>query len=98
MSKEESRKVVNRAVMDEEFRLTLYSDPEKALAGYDLSDEEKSVLRSIPAETIDAFANELEERISLSLLALGSEIFSRPDAHDIHRIHPNPKLRMGRLP
>ena len=78
MSKEESRKVVNRAVMDEEFRLTLYSDPDKALAEYALSDEEKSVLRAIPAETIDAYANELEERISLSLLALGADILSRP--------------------
>ena len=90
MSKEESRKVVNRAVIEEEFRLALYNEPEKALAGYDLTDEEKSVLRSIPAETIDAFANELEERISLSLLALGSEIFNEPGPH---KIRPEPALK-----
>ena len=88
MSKEESRKVVNRAVMDEVFRLNLYSDPDKALAEYALSDEEKSVLRSIPAETIDSYANELEERISLSLLALGSEIFSQTGGNIVKPLDP----------
>ena len=60
MSAEESRKVVSRAVMDEEFRNTLFSDPDKALVGYDLTPEEINALRSIPAETIDNFANNLE--------------------------------------
>ena len=53
MSAEESRKVVSRAVIDEEFRNTLFSNPDKALEGYDLTPEEVSALRSIPAETID---------------------------------------------
>ncbi len=71
MSAEESRKVVSRAVMDEEFRNTLFSNPDKALAGYELTPEEVSALRSIPAETIDEFANNLDERISMSLLGFG---------------------------
>ena len=71
MSAEETRKVVSRAVMDEEFRNTLFSNPDKALEGYDLTPEEINALRSIPAETIDEFANNLDERISMSLVAFG---------------------------
>jgi pentapeptide MXKDX repeat protein len=74
MSAEESRKVVSRAVMDEEFRNTLFSTPDKALEGYDLTPEEINALRSIPAETIDEFANNLDERISMSLLAYGADL------------------------
>jgi hypothetical protein len=66
MSTEDTRKVVSRAVRDEEYRKTLYSDPERALQGYDLTPEEVNALRAIPAETIDDFANNLDERISLS--------------------------------
>jgi pentapeptide MXKDX repeat protein len=74
MSAEESRKVVSRAVMDEEFRNTLFSDPDKALVDYDLTPEEVTALRAIPTETIDDFANNLDERISMSLLAFGADL------------------------
>ena len=72
MSAEDTRKVVSRAVLDEEYRKTLYSDPAQALQGYDLTSEEVNALRAIPAETIDDFANNLEERISLSLVTFGA--------------------------
>ena len=75
MSKKDARKVVSKAVTDEEFRQTLFGDPDKALEGYDLTEEEVSALRSIPAETIDDFANNLDERLSMSLLAFGAEAF-----------------------
>ena len=42
MSAEESRKVVSRAVMEEDFRNQLFSDPDTALVGYDLTPEEQS--------------------------------------------------------
>jgi len=71
MSTEDTRKVVSRAVLDEEFRKTLYGDPNKALEGYDLSPEEIQALRAVPAETIDEFANSLEERISMAVVAFG---------------------------
>ena len=73
MSAEESRKVVSRAVMEEDFRNQLFSDPDKALVGYDLTPDEINALRSIPAETIDEFANNLDERISMSLLYFGAD-------------------------
>jgi uncharacterized protein YjbI with pentapeptide repeats len=75
MSVDGTRKVVSRAVLEEDFRRQLFSDPDAALEGYDLTVDEKSALRSIPAETIDNFANNLEERISLSLVAFGAELF-----------------------
>jgi hypothetical protein len=75
MSVDGTRKVVSRAVLEQDFRKQLFSDPDTALEGYDLTVEEKSVLCSIPAETIDNFANNLEERISLSLVAFGAEMF-----------------------
>ena len=75
MSVDGTRKVVSRAVLEEDFRRQLFSDPDEALEGYDLTADEKSALRSIPAETIDNFANNLEERISLSLVAFGAELF-----------------------
>ena len=74
MSAEESRKVVSRAVMDEDFRNQLFSDPDKALVGYDLTPDEINALRSIPAETIDEFSNNLDERISMSLLYFGADL------------------------
>ncbi len=68
MSASEARKVVGKAVRDETFRSQLFSDPDAALAGYDLTAEEKSALRGIPAETLDDFANNLDDRISMSLI------------------------------
>ena len=75
MSVQDTRKVVSRAVMDEGFRRTLFSDPDKALADYDLTPNEVQALRSLPAETIDDFANHLEERISMSVISFGAEAF-----------------------
>ena len=37
MSKKDARKVVSKAVTDEEFRQTLFGDPDKALVCYDLN-------------------------------------------------------------
>src|SRR3970040_449099 len=75
MSQEECRKVVSKAVLDEEFRKDLFNAPEKALEGFDLTTDEVQALRSLPAETIDDFANNLEERISMSLVAFSAEAF-----------------------
>lgn len=75
MSTQDTRKVVSRVVMDQSFRALLFNDPEQALSGYALTPDETSALRAIPAETIDEFANHLDERISMSVLAFGAEAF-----------------------
>ncbi len=68
MSAKEARKVVTRAVTDNNFRELLFENPDKALAGYQLTPVEVEALRGIPSETIDDFANNLDERISMTLL------------------------------
>ena len=66
MSKENTRKIVSRAVTDENFRRELFSNPDRIFGEYDLTEDERQALRSIPAETMDDFANQLEKRISMS--------------------------------
>ncbi len=68
MSAKEARKVVTRAVTDNNFRELLFENPDKALAGYQLTPVEVEALRGIHSESIDDFANNLDERISMSLL------------------------------
>ncbi len=46
MSQATLAEVVERASVDETFRARLQSDPESALAGYELTPEERSALRS----------------------------------------------------
>ena len=71
MTAENTRKIVARAATDEDFRRDLFTDPDAVFGQYDLTDKEREALRSIPAETMDDFANQLETRISMSLINLG---------------------------
>ena len=64
MSMETVKQVIGRAVIEKEYRELLFSEPEKALAEYDLSEEEVASLVGMEREAFDATANELEERIS----------------------------------
>lgn len=96
MSTEHARKVVSRAVIDATFRNLLFSDPEKALAGYDLTEEESQALRSIPSETMDDFSSKLEERISMSLIAFGTDLFGAD--RGLSGADPSPDRLMGADP
>lgn len=64
MSIESVQTIVGRAVTEPDYRELLFNDPEKALEGYELSDEEASALKGIEREKFDAVAGELEERVS----------------------------------
>jgi len=44
MTKDIVEQIIGRAVMDEEFRELLFSSPEKALAGYNLTDQQRDEL------------------------------------------------------
>lgn len=66
MAKEDLTTVINRALTDEQFRAQLLSDPDSALAGYVLDEEENRVLRSLPADAFDELAMDLENRQSKS--------------------------------
>ena len=64
MSLESVQTIIGRAVMEAEYRELLFSEPDKALEGYELTEEEAAALKGLERENFDAVAGELEERIS----------------------------------
>lgn len=62
MSQEALLEIVERAMKDEPFRNLLFTNPEKALAGYDLSDEERELLSNLNEDNFDDFAGGLGDR------------------------------------
>ena len=54
--------VVERAVNDKKFRQLLLSNLNKALEGYAVSDEERSLLENLDEESFDQFAGGLGSR------------------------------------
>jgi hypothetical protein len=64
MSQKDVQKLIGRAVMDKAFRELLFNKPDKAFEGYDLSDEEKTILRELDADEVESFAGKLDERIT----------------------------------
>jgi hypothetical protein len=64
MSSENVQEIITKAVTDEEYRDLLLSDPEKALEGYELTDEETASLKALERDEFEAAAGELDERVS----------------------------------
>ena len=64
MSQEDIKEIIARAMTDAEYKEMLFSDPDKALEGYELSEDEASALKGLENEHFDATAVELEERVS----------------------------------
>ncbi|MFQ5401406.1 MAG: Os1348 family NHLP clan protein [Anaerolineae bacterium] len=52
MSEQAVKEVIQRAVTDETFRALLFSDPAKALEGYDLTNEERATLEDLDEEKL----------------------------------------------
>jgi hypothetical protein len=69
MSRQALEAVIGRVVIDEEFRLMLFADPEAALTGYELAEREIAALRTIDAESLDVFARGVGRRIVRALEA-----------------------------
>jgi Ribosomally synthesized peptide prototyped by Frankia Franean1_4349. len=64
MSETAVRKVIGQAVIDMEFRDLLFNNPDKALAGLELTPEEVTTLKAFKREKFDEAATEMEERVS----------------------------------
>ena len=47
-------------MLDEDFRIALFADPDDALASYKLMKKERAALSRVDAETLDAFAERLQ--------------------------------------
>ncbi len=74
MSEENVKKIIGRAVTDAAFRGLLFSRPDEALAGYDLTDDEIVSLKNLPREQFDSTAIQLEERVSRAGIHLGDVV------------------------
>ncbi len=66
MAEDQVALIIGRAVTDSKFREQLFSDPEAALAEYDLSEAEKDALRKIKKEDLEDFGGKLDDRITKS--------------------------------
>jgi hypothetical protein len=64
MSLESLQEIIGRAVTEPEYRELLFSEPDKAVEGYELTEEEAASLKKLQRDKFDAIAGELEERIS----------------------------------
>ncbi len=64
MSAESVKSIIGRAMADQAYRELLFSNPDQALAGFDLTAEEANVLRGLKREEFDSAAGDLEQRIS----------------------------------
>ena len=63
MSKEAFEAAIGKAVVEADFRDLLLADPDLALAGFELTEEEKTILKKIDAETLDSLGDSLDARI-----------------------------------
>jgi hypothetical protein len=84
MSQEVVAKVIARALGDVEFRSQLFSDPDEALSGYDLTEEQRASLNALEEETFDAFASEVEDRVSRAMIVIPGSI--RMEISDVKRL------------
>src|SRR5512136_833839 len=64
MSKEAVQAVIDKAVTDDKFREELFAHPDKALHGFDLTEDEIAGLKKIDSESMESLAGSLDERIS----------------------------------
>lgn len=64
MSQQAVAQVIGRAVVDAEFRDLLFSDPDQALVGYDLTMEERQAILATKSKHLKDFAGKLDPRIT----------------------------------
>jgi hypothetical protein len=64
MSQDQINVIIGRAATDSEFRKLLKESPDEALKEYSLTEEETDALKKMNFESLDAFAGDLDDRIS----------------------------------
>ena len=64
MSQKAVEQVIGRMVTDAEFRKLVFSDPDKALAKYDLTADERQAILALKSKDVEHFAGKLDKRIS----------------------------------
>ena len=64
MSVETLKQIIGRAFAEPEYKELLFSNPDQALEGYELTEQELSIIKGVARENFDSVAVELDERIS----------------------------------
>jgi hypothetical protein len=64
MSQDAVSQIIGRAVIDTEFRNLLFSNPDQALEGIDLTDDEIDALKNLRQEDLEDFSTKLDSRIT----------------------------------
>jgi hypothetical protein len=64
MSQDAVSQIIGRAVIDTEFRNLLFSNPDQALQGQDLTDDEIEALKNLRQEDLEDFSTKLDSRIT----------------------------------
>jgi hypothetical protein len=64
MTEDAVSQIIGRAATDAEFRNLLFSNPDQALQGYDLSEDEIAALRNLEQEDLEDFSTKLDARIT----------------------------------
>ncbi len=64
MSQDAVSQIIGRAVIDTEFRNLLFSNPDQALEGHDLTDDEMEALKNLKQEDLEDFSTKLDSRIT----------------------------------
>lgn len=62
MSQDAIEHILGKIILNTPFRNLFFSDPERALAGFTLIDNEKSYLKRMDAESLELLADIIEER------------------------------------
>ena len=64
MSQDAVSQIIGRAVTDDEFRALLFANPDQALKGYELTDDEIAALSDLKQEDLEDFSTKLDSRIT----------------------------------
>ncbi|HUH95922.1 MAG TPA: Os1348 family NHLP clan protein [Anaerolineales bacterium] len=64
MSDQAIRKVIGQAIGDTAYRDLLFTDPDSAIQGLDLTPEEVQFVKNFKRDKFEAATSEMEERIS----------------------------------
>lgn len=93
MSRDAFEAVIGKAAVEAEFRDLLLADPDQALAGFHLTEEEASILKRIDGETLETIHDSLDAFIRARAckkerVLEGKENQSRPQPSTSHKGKP----------
>ena len=71
MSDKVVKEIIDKAINDETFRDQLFTDPDAALKGYDLTSDERKTLAGLNKDNFNEFAGGLGDRTTKGTFGAG---------------------------